>query len=199
MHHPRSLFSIGQIFADFPHINWLQGFPNTVDEKGAIIHASPVYEVDKFFFYQKKHKDTSKFIQQESTFWRKSLWEKAGSRISTDYRLAGDFELWIRFFQYEKLYNVYGLFGSFRLSTEGQASVENFEKYLEETYKVLDQYPLPPAEKRKMRFRRWCEYMELKLKNFHTRIEQRFNLTHQSVVNHKLYFDHRTQKYKSYR
>src|SRR4030095_1996873 len=36
-------------------------------------------------------------IQQESTFWRRSLWEKVGGRICTEYQLAADFDLWSRF------------------------------------------------------------------------------------------------------
>ena len=198
MHHHRSLFTIGQIFADFDEIKWLQGFPNTVDEQGAIIFASSPNDVDRFFFYQKKHTSTTKFIQQESTFWRRSLWEKAGGYISTDYRFAGDFELWMRFFQYEKLYNVYGLLGSFRLSSGGQASVDHYTLYIEETYKILEKYPLSKVEKRKLRYRAVLESIEAKIKNIQHRIQQRLKLNHDSVVNHKLYFDHRTQKYKSY-
>lgn len=198
IHHPRSLFTIGQIFAEFNYVNWLQGFPNTIDEKGAIIFASSVYEVDKFFFYQKKYITTSKFIQQESTFWRRNLWEKAGSYISTEYKFAGDFELWIRFFQYEKLCNVYGLLGSFRLSSGGQASVDHYEKYIEETCKILEKYPLSNPDRRKLRYRNWCEKIELEVKRFHVRIQHRLKLNHQSVINDKLYFDYKSQKFKSY-
>jgi hypothetical protein len=37
-------------------------------------------------------------IQQESTFWRRSLWERAGGRMAGSLQYAGDFELWLRFF-----------------------------------------------------------------------------------------------------
>jgi glycosyltransferase involved in cell wall biosynthesis len=36
------------------------------------------------------------FLQQEGMFWRRTLWEKAGP-LDTTYRLAADYELWIRF------------------------------------------------------------------------------------------------------
>ena len=36
------------------------------------------------------------FIQQEGTFWRAHLWERAGG-IDPTFRLAGDFDLWRRF------------------------------------------------------------------------------------------------------
>ena len=198
MHHPRSLFTLGQIFSDFGDINWLQGFPNTIDEQGRIIYASSVYDVDKFFFYQKKHSTTSRFIQQESTFWRRGLWEKAGSYISTEYRFAGDFELWIRYFQYEQLYNIYGLLGSFRLSSGGQASVDHYGKYLEETYKILEKYPLSKKDRRRLKYRTLVQNIENSIRSFHNKIQNRLKLNPRTVVNDKLYFDHITQRYKSY-
>lgn len=36
-------------------------------------------------------------IQQESTFWRRDLWEEAGGALDTSFSLAADFELWMRF------------------------------------------------------------------------------------------------------
>jgi glycosyltransferase involved in cell wall biosynthesis len=54
------------------------------------------------------------WIQQESTFWRRSLWEKAGGQIGAGYPLAGDFELWARFFQHAELFAVETPLGGFR-------------------------------------------------------------------------------------
>jgi hypothetical protein len=54
------------------------------------------------------------WIQQESTFWRRSLWEKVGGSISQEYKLAGDFDLWSRFYQYTELYGVPFPLGGFR-------------------------------------------------------------------------------------
>jgi hypothetical protein len=34
----------------------------------------------------------NRYIQQESTFWRRSLWEKAGARLDDSYRDVGDFD-----------------------------------------------------------------------------------------------------------
>jgi Glycosyl transferase family 2 len=46
------------------------------------------------------------FVQQESTFWRRSLWENAGGRLETRWSLAGDFDLWLRFARHAELYSV---------------------------------------------------------------------------------------------
>jgi len=45
----------------------------------------------------------NKYIQQESTFWRRSLWEKAGGELNAAYRDVGDFDLWVRFFRHTRL------------------------------------------------------------------------------------------------
>ena len=44
------------------------------------------------------------FIQQESTFWRRSLWDKTGATIDISYSLAADFDLWMRLAQKAELF-----------------------------------------------------------------------------------------------
>ena len=53
----------------------------------------------------------NKYIQQESTFWRRSLWERAGSELNASYRDVGDFDLWVCFFRDARLYSVDALIG----------------------------------------------------------------------------------------
>ena len=194
--HPGSLFTIGQIFGDYPAVNWLEGFPNTIDEQGRIVYASSVYEVDKLFFYQKKHQHSFKYIQQESTYWRRDLWERAGAYISTSYKYAGDFELWMRFFRMEKLHTVYALLGSFRLSNSGRASVEHYNDYVQETFSILEKYPLTRKEQAMLRYREFMEKVSFKLNRINGRIMKLFKLEAPTVINNKLYFDSKTQEFK---
>ncbi len=70
----------------------------------------------------------NKYIQQESTFWRRSLWERAGGKLSTEYRAEGDFELWVRFFRHARLHSVNALIGGYRLH-DGALSSSNMERY----------------------------------------------------------------------
>ena len=56
----------------------------------------------------------NRYIQQESTFWRRSLWDKAGGRLDTEPELFRDFELWLRFFRHARLHTVRALVGGFR-------------------------------------------------------------------------------------
>ena len=47
------------------------------------------------------------FIEQEATYWRRSLWERSGGRLDETLKLAADFELWARFHQSgARLYSV---------------------------------------------------------------------------------------------
>ncbi len=58
---------------------------------------------------------SNRYIQQESTYWRRSLWERAGSYMDATRREGSDFELWVRFFRHARLYPVDALIGGFRV------------------------------------------------------------------------------------
>ena len=76
------------------------------------------------------------WIQQESTFWRRSLWEKVGEKISTELNLAGDFDLWSRFFGYADLYGVSSPLAGFRFQENQKSSQQ--QTYLLEANKSLE-------------------------------------------------------------
>ena len=138
--HSQSLFVLADIFANNAAVNWLHGWASLADEQGRIVYNRRP-NVSKYSFYMKEyHKDRNYFIQQESTFWRRSLWEKAGAKVSENYRLAGDFELWMRFFRYDTLYITHALLGAFRVRKSGQASKEHYDEYLQEVDHIVDTY-----------------------------------------------------------
>lgn len=131
-----SLFSIAEIFSVSPAINWIQGYPTVIDNQNRIVYQRPPV-FSKLNFYLKDYKD-GRFIQQESTFWTRNLWEQAGGCISEDYRYAGDFELWIRFFNHARLNLTSAILGSFRMRNDGQLSVLNYQNYLAECDQIID-------------------------------------------------------------
>src|SRR5260370_34655401 len=55
----------------------------------------------------------NKYLQQESTFWRRSLWDRAGGSLSSLYATAGDFDLCARFFHHAHLYPVDALIAGY--------------------------------------------------------------------------------------
>lgn len=75
------------------------------------------------------------WIQQESTFWRRSLWQAVGSSISTEFHMAGDFDLWARFFMRTDLYGVEAPLAGFRFQA-GQKTCHG-EQYIAEAEQSL--------------------------------------------------------------
>ncbi len=136
MLHDKSLYTIGQIFLDLPEVRWIQGYPTFYDERGRTVNILSDLRVwSKYYFYLGHYQA----IQQESTFWRRSLWDEAGGTLNQALKYAGDFELWLRFFRYAKLYNIHALVGGFRVRPEQQLSAKNRQKYREEVQKMLKQ------------------------------------------------------------
>jgi glycosyltransferase involved in cell wall biosynthesis len=133
--HPKSLITIASYFVKFKKMNWLQGYPTLINENDEIVSKrEPV--TNKYYFLTKKYTHNHSFVQQESTYWRRSLWDKAGSYISEEYKLAGDFEIWMRFFLLDKLYCTKSLVGGFR-RRDGQLSTD-LKNYLLEADQIVN-------------------------------------------------------------
>ncbi len=117
---PRALATVTEIFGQFPEVQWLTTTAQIRwDAAGRIARVLHVPGYTRDGFLAGEHlPDGGAFslgwIQQESTFWRRSLWERAGAQIGRDFPLAGDFELWARFFQHAELHAVEVPLGGFR-------------------------------------------------------------------------------------
>lgn len=132
---PRSLWMVAEIFLHFPEVEWITTLkPGFWDASGYFIGTSstPGFAREAFLdgLYLPGTKSRGYWIQQELSFWRRSLWEKVGSRIPHQYLLAGDFALWAKFYEHADLHGVDRAIAGFRF-LEGQRS-EAKEKYLEE-------------------------------------------------------------------
>jgi glycosyltransferase involved in cell wall biosynthesis len=110
MLHAGSLFVVGSVFQTFPGVEWITGRPTGFSDEGMAVEVLKLRRWSRMPFLA----GANRYIQQESTFWRRSLWDRAGSRVDDSRRNASDFELWVRFFRYAKLYSVDALIGGFR-------------------------------------------------------------------------------------
>lgn len=108
--HAGSLFVVGSVFGTFPEVEWITGRPTGFNDRGMAVEFLKLRQWSRMPFLA----GANRYIQQESTFWRRSLWDRAGSRVDDSRRSASDFELWVRFFRYSKLYPVDALIGGFR-------------------------------------------------------------------------------------
>jgi hypothetical protein len=118
------LFTVGSIFRELRDVEWITGRPTKISATGMTIDVLAVPRWSRGRFLA----GANKYIQQESTFWRRSLWERAGGRLSTEYRAEGDFELWVRFFRHARLHSVNALIGGYRLH-DAALSSSNMERY----------------------------------------------------------------------
>lgn len=126
---------VGEIFAKFPQVQWLTSlFPIIWDSRGRATRCkyTPGFSRQGFLrgeYLPRPNAYAPYWIQQESTFWRRSLWDKAGARVDESLRIAGDFELWARFFEHADLYGVMTPLGGFRVHGD-QLSTQHLEKYV---------------------------------------------------------------------
>lgn len=134
LYHKKSLFIVSELFNEFSEINWLQGIPTIFDEKGRTVSVSSQNNWSRLDFLVGNYK----WIQQESVFWRRSLWELSGSKIDASLKYAGDFELWLRFFRSEKLFVTSSLLGGFRVRSQNQLSLDHLNDYEKEVSKLIN-------------------------------------------------------------
>ena len=84
------------------------------------------------------------WIQQESTFWHRELWQEAGSTLDSSLRLAADFELWSRFYGRDELYGVDARLGGFRRYGNQRSSLQ-YSSYVDEAREALRRSGGEPA------------------------------------------------------
>jgi len=148
---PWTLSVVGELFATFPEIEWITtNFPAAWDSQGRLVncvHADPYRSrsILRGRFLPGGGWFSRSWIQQESTFWRRSLWERAGGRLNTQYPLAADFELWLRFAQHASLVGVDTLLGGFRVHPD-QQSRNRFEQYWAEAEAALREHGSPGSK-----------------------------------------------------
>lgn len=139
---PGTLHLVGEIFATFPEIQWLTTrYPIAIDARGRQIKVTNTYGYTRDGFLKGENLPfagwpATAFIQQESTFWRRSLWDKAGGALDTRFSLAADFELWSRFFQHADLCTIDVPLGCFRRH-DAQRTFSTLAQYVEEAKVVL--------------------------------------------------------------
>ena len=97
--HTNSLFHIAKIFQDNPNVEWIEGVNTLIDANDLITNVH-IPANRHLYYYLLKLQDSKSFryIQQESTYWKRSLWEKSGASLNVSLKYAGDYELWMRFF-----------------------------------------------------------------------------------------------------
>jgi glycosyltransferase involved in cell wall biosynthesis len=133
MLHPGGLTAVGAIFRDLPGVEWITGRPSTFTEDGVTTRVDGVPHWSRWRFLA----GANRHIQQESTYWRRSLWDRAGGRVDATRRWASDFELWVRFFRHARLYPADVLIGGFRANRDS-LGLQNAEECLRVQDEIIE-------------------------------------------------------------
>ena len=102
---PGAFAAVASILAHYPDIEWAKGINTACDESGA-----PTARESSCLLYRQDwlqkgiYGRSAYFVQQDSVFWRRTLWEKAHPALAS-YRLAGDYALWIAFAAHAPLWS----------------------------------------------------------------------------------------------
>lgn len=136
----RALNSVATAFSDLQEVEWITSLrPGLWDAAGYSMGFDLMPGFGERSFLDGYHLPGPRrrciWIQQESTFWRRSLWTKAGSRLDCSYSLAADFELWARFIRHARLYGMESPLGGFRLHDNHRSS--DMDRYLAEANRAL--------------------------------------------------------------
>jgi hypothetical protein len=120
------LQTAASVFRAFPGVEWITGRPTVLNEEGVTIRVDLLRRWSRYRFLA----GANQHIQQESTMWRRILWERAGGRVDDSRRMASDFELWVRFFRHAQIYPVDALIGGFRLHRDSIGLQNGWECWL---------------------------------------------------------------------
>jgi len=143
---PWTLSAVGEVFARFPDIDWIIGTPSFMNERGQCVRVSgnsgsayPREFIRQGWF---RH-ELAGYLQQESMFWRRSLWERVGG-LDLNLSLAADFDLWRRFAEHAELVSVNVPLAMFRQHAQ-QRSALGLQRYETEVRRACSTLSPPPA------------------------------------------------------
>ena len=114
---PWTFATVSEIFEQHPDVNWIVGINSWWNDKGAMIATANVYNNIFDYLTEKPFG-----IQQESCFWRRSLWNKADGYLDESYRFLIDVELSCRFFLLDALWHAGSVLSGYRIHGQNRAT-----------------------------------------------------------------------------
>ena len=145
VYYPWTLRTVLEIFKDLPEVKWISGIPTILSEGAFPKRVKPDYR-NKYDFLSGNYN----WLQQESIFWRRSLWNEVGGKLNTNFTYACDFELWLRFFQKAPLCYVDTILAGFR-THENQRGASAAEAYRAEAAQAFAGFRRSYGKKERLR------------------------------------------------
>ncbi len=132
---PGSLFALAEVFSTLPQVEWLTGIGLLMNKDGVLTDVIPVRK-DLY----ESMLSVPWNIQQESTFWKRSLWDRTNASFDETYPWAFDVALWnTKFFLHAPLYHLNTVLGAYRKLPSAQSSArkDEFYSYIETSRQEL--------------------------------------------------------------
>ena len=139
---PWAFSVVREVFSRFPEVDWITGSPSFLSNIGQMtrVYGKPPAYPRHFIANGWYSRTLGAYLQQESMFWRRRLWDKVGG-LNLDLSLAADFELWTRFAQHADLVPVDIPLAAFRERPGEQRSSAGEEQYEQEVALVCAEKP----------------------------------------------------------
>jgi hypothetical protein len=103
---PGALATVKSVLDDRPQIKWLTGLTFTADYDASNRSSNKLGQYTRYHLSRGNHNGrVARFVMQEGTFWRVSLWRAAGG-VDPNYKRASDGLLWMRFARLAPLFEL---------------------------------------------------------------------------------------------
>jgi len=147
LYYPWTLETVAEIFSQLPEVQWIMGLSTQFSTVGG-----PKSVQTGYFNVYDFLAGNYRWIQQESVFWRRSLWERAGGRLDDSLRCAADFDLWLRFLRLTPLYHVGTVLGGWRVHDDHLGELGHGQ-YMREVEALASRFAADADPRRRARAR----------------------------------------------
>jgi len=146
IYYPWTFSILAEVFGNNDKVEWITGMHTNLSKGTAPQTIDCPKEKNVYDILCGRYK----WLQQESIFWKRDLWNKAGARLDTNVGFAGDFNLWLEFYRHSNLYYVNTILGGFRYHEvrRGNDVHNTYEIEAEELYKKFKTRVTPKVRSR---------------------------------------------------
>ncbi len=140
IYRPGAFQVMNEAFREYPDIGWLKGITTTIGEHGELIRGSTSSIYHQDWLRLGVYGMESYHVEQDSNFWRASVWKKVGN-FPSYFKSAGDYWLWIQMAKYARLWSINASISAFR-KREGQDSRANHSRLIAQKKAARPKRPL---------------------------------------------------------
>ncbi len=136
MYLPGAFDVVQRTLSKYPQIAWLKGITSYINEHSTVYAAGQCNLYRQDFIEAGLYGPVLRFIQQDSVFWRATLWQESGG-VDETLSLSGDYFLWKAFSKVTPLYSLNAHVSCFRKRTNQKSSdTEAYFREIESISKV---------------------------------------------------------------